>query len=93
MGSDIGDTVPPVQLVCTVDAFPEATITWSRGATLIESRTEGLTVSQSGSTSTLTVLMTDVSRRGIYTCRAVNKLGEASQDYKILAKSEAFCFT
>lgn len=76
-----------MQLVCTVDAFPEARISWNRGITPVVSGTNGLSVSQSGSTSTLTVTMTDDSRRGRYTCKAVNRLGEINQEYEILAKS------
>ena len=78
-----------MQLVCTVDAFPAAKITWSRGSSIIESGTNGFTISQSGSTSTLTVTMSSSSRRGTYTCRAVNRLGDTFQEYVIRQKGKS----
>ena len=89
----MGGNAPPAQLVCTVDAFPSAKITWSRGLTAIESGSNGFTISQSGSTSTLTVTMSSDARRGSYMCRAVNRLGETSQEYVIRKKgTSTFCF-
>ena len=89
IGSDVGANAPPAQLTCTVDAYPAATITWSRGLTAIESGTNGFSISVSGSTSILTVTMSSESRRGSYTCKAVNRLGEVSQEYQIRKKGKS----
>jgi len=88
IGADVGANAPPAQLTCTVDAYPAATITWSRGLTAVESGTSGFSISVSGSTSILTVTMSSESRRGSYTCKAVNRLGEVSQEYKIRKKGQ-----
>ena len=90
VGADVGGNAPPAQLVCTVDAYPLAKITWTRGLTVIESGSNGFTISHSGSTSTLTVAMSSESRRGSYLCKAVNRLGETSQEYVIRKKGESF---
>ena len=89
VGADVGGSAPPAQLVCTVDAYPAAKITWSRGIAIIESGTDGFSISQSGSTSILTVTMSTESRRGSYLCKAVNRLGETSQEYVIRKKGNS----
>ena len=90
IGSDVGVTAPPVILVCTVDAFPAATITWSRGITRIEKGTKGFAIKEQSTSSYLTVTVSDDSRRGSYTCTATNRLGTISQEYQILKKSEFY---
>eukprot|EP00794_Sanderia_malayensis_P013958 gene13958-15414_t len=90
LGSDVGSSAPAVQIVCTVNAYPSAVITWRKGAVDIVHGSPGYSIDDTSKsdTSVLTVVMSDPSKRGKYTCTARNKLGSVRQDYEILEKSK-----
>ena len=79
-----------VTLLCTVDAYPQATLKWTVSGTEIAQGTVGYVVSRSGDTLYLKITMSDASRRGKYVCVAKNDLGKTEQEYEIRPKGKLF---
>lgn len=72
------------ELVCTVHAFPPATVTWSKGRTAV-SQTDRITLSNRGGRHTASFKKVAKSDFDEYTCHASNEVGDSKSSPILLS--------
>ena len=71
------------ELVCKVHAMPEANVTWMKEGKLIDKTSSNVLINSKHGRHSLTLLNTDYTTVGLYTCTASNSEGEQTKNISV----------